>query len=133
MRFEHRLGLLPLLGLGAIARVLFHFIAFRGNHGAIGANFENLIQAKTGKKFVAAIAAVDNVKVAFPKFAQPKRDRGQRSHKRRIHHRAIFQINYELAVTAVDHLLREFFQTSAVEEVTLAFHSHPNGGAVHAH
>jgi hypothetical protein len=45
----------------------------------------------------------------------------------------MFQINNKLAVTAVDHFLREFLQAPAVQEVTLAFHSHPNGGTVHAH
>jgi proteasome lid subunit RPN8/RPN11 len=29
--------------------------------------------------------------------------------------------------------LREFFQAPAVQEVALAFHSHPNGRTVHAH
>jgi len=29
--------------------------------------------------------------------------------------------------------LREFLQAPAVEEVTLPFYSHPNGGTVYAH
>ena len=45
----------------------------------------------------------------------------------------MLQIKNKLAVAAVDHFLREFFQAPAIQEVALAFHSHPNGGAVHAH
>ena len=96
-------------------------------------NFENLVKAKSGEKLLAAIATTNDVKMALAEFLQPKCHCRHRSHEGRIHHRAMFQVYYKLAVAAVDHFLREFFQAPAIQEGTLTFHSHPNGGAVHAH
>ncbi len=71
--------------------------------------------------------------MTLAEFLQPQRDGRHCSHEGRIHHRAMFQIENKLAVTAVDHFLRELLEAPAVQEVTLAFHSHPNGRTVHAH
>ena len=132
MRFQHRFGALSFFNAGDVMRALLHLFALRSNR-AIGLNIENLIESEAGKKFVAPSAAMNDVKMSLAKFFQSQRHRRHCAHKGGIHHRAMFEINDELAVTAVDHLLREFFQATAVEEVALPFYSHPNGGAVHAH
>src|SRR5439155_95428 len=82
-----------------------------------------------GKKFAAAIATMHDMEMTLPEFLQPQRHRRHCSHEGRIHHRAMFQIKNKFAIAAIDHLLREFFQAPAVQEVALAFHSHPNGGS----
>ena len=41
------------------------------------------------------------------------------------------QIDHKLAVTAVHHFLGELLEVPAVEEASLALHSHPNGWTVH--
>ena len=107
MRFQHGLGRFFFSRLSAVGRVLLHFLAFRGRR-AIGPNIENLVEPQPGKKVAAALAAMDDVKMALTNFSQSKGDRGQRSHKCRIHHRAILQVDDELAVTAIDHFLGEF-------------------------
>src|SRR2546421_3658715 len=96
-------------------------------------DLKNLVQSETGKEVAAALATVHDLKVALPKFFQSQRDRGHCPHECGIHHRATFQIKDKLAVTAVDHFLRELLKVPAIEEVPFAFHTHPNGGTVNAH
>ena len=131
MRFEHRFTCFLFSSLGTVD-FLFHFLAFRGQ-GTVGADVENLVQSESGKKVAAALATMYDVKMSLPDFLQTQRDRRQRPHECGIHHRAILEVNYKLAVTAVDHFLREFFEAPAVEEVALPLHSNPNGGTVYAH
>src|SRR5579864_5816161 len=111
--------------------LVLHFLAFRSSC-AVGTNFENLVQPETGKKLPASLTTMDHAKMSLAKLFQSQCHCGHCSHESGIHHRAMFEIENELAVTAVYHLLRELFQVPAVQEVALAFHSHPNGGAVHA-
>ena len=132
MRFQHRFGALFFLRFGGEASVLFHLFAFRSDR-PIRVNIENLVESESGKKFSTALTGVDDMKMALPQLLQSQRDRRHCSHESGIHHRAIFQIDHKLAITAVDHLLREFLEAPAVEEVALPFHSNPNGGTVYAH
>jgi hypothetical protein len=101
VRFEHRLGLLSLSGIRALASGrLFERFAFRCT-SAIAMDIEYLIQSKTGKKLLASIAAMNNVKVAAPEFLEAQGHTGHRSHECGIHHRAIRQIYYKFAIPAV--------------------------------
>ena len=96
-------------------------------------NTEDLIKTKPGQKIPAAISAVNDVKMTAAELLQAQRHPSHRAHEGGIHHRAIFQVDHKLAITAIDHFLREFLEAPTVEEVALPFHSNPNGGTVYAH
>ena len=72
------------------------------------------------------------MKMTLAEFLESQRDGRHCTHKRRIHHRAMLQIDDKLAITAIDHLLRELFQAPTIQEIALALHSHPNGGTIYA-
>src|SRR6516162_4262768 len=74
---------------------------------------------------------MNHMKMPAAQFLQSQRHSGQRPHKRRVHHRAIGQIDHELAVAAVHHFPRELLEISAIEEASLAFDLHPHGWTVH--
>ncbi len=95
-------------------------------------NAEYLVEAEAGEQLAAAFAAAHNVQMTMPELLQAQRDASHCSHERGIHHRAVLQVHDKFAMAAIHHLAREFFEVPAIEEVALAFHSHPNGVAVYS-
>ena len=69
---------------------------------------------------------IDDRQRTFAELAKPKRDPGQRAHKRRIHPLTIAQIDDKLARTAMDHLLGKLSQSRAVGGRTVSLHPNPN-------
>ena len=69
---------------------------------------EDLVETKTAKEFATALAAMDNVQMSVSQLFQAKSHTCHCPHKGGIHHRALFQIDNELAITAIDHLAGEF-------------------------
>ena len=102
---------------------------------------KDLVQPQPGEQIVVALVGVDDVHLALADFAQAQGDAGERAHERRIHHRAIRQINHEIAVAAVNHGRGETFDPSAVLERAFALHADADhflvapyqdrGGSVH--
>ena len=65
MRFQHRFSPLLFFSSGDDACVLLHLFAFWSGR-AIRADFENLVEPKSGKKLATAIATMNNVEMALP-------------------------------------------------------------------
>jgi len=53
-------------------------------------------------------------------------DTGKRAHEGGVHDRTTLEIDHELAVAAVDHLLGKFLQPGAVQEGALPLNTHPH-------
>src|SRR4051812_33196895 len=101
MRLEHGFGLTAFVVSRMISCGIQQF-AFRCS-GAVSVNAKDLVEAETGEKLLAARAAMHNMEMPVPQFLQPKRYTGHRSHKSGVHHRAVFEIDDELAIAAVYH------------------------------
>ena len=98
---------------------------------AIGVNFKDLVETQTGQKFVAARSAMHDMKMTVTQLLQTQGHSSHRPHESGIHHRAVFQVDDELAITAVDHFLGKFLQVSTVKEAAFALDLDPNGWPVY--
>src|SRR5206468_11738753 len=86
MRLQHRLRLFLFLIHRRLDRGgSLERSAFRGA-GTVSANIEYLIQAQSGEQFVAAVPAMNDVKLSMSQLSQSKRHAGHRSHECVIHH-----------------------------------------------
>jgi len=131
MGIEHvGADLLLLLGRRAVRLFALEQFALRRG-GPIRVDVEYLIEPETSQETPAALTAMDDVKMAVPKFLQAQRHARHRAHKGGIHHRAILQVHDKFAVATVDHLAGKFLEIAAVEEASLALDFHPNGIAVY--
>ena len=81
---------------------------------AIRLNAENLVEAKSGKKLVAAGRAMDDPKIAAAEFLQTKRHTRHGAHEGRIHRGAVIEVDDEFAVAALDHFPGKLLQIAAV-------------------
>ena len=99
---------------------------------AVRMDAEDLVETKTGQEIVASLTTVDHVKMSVPQFFQAQSHSRHCSHEGGIHHDALFQVDDEFAIAAIDHLAGEFLEVAAVEEATLALNLHPNGIAVYS-
>jgi hypothetical protein len=77
-------------------------------------NAEDLIKTKPGEKLTAAISAVNDVEMTVAELLQSQCHACHCAHERRVHHRAIGQIDHKFAITAIDHFPSELFKTSAI-------------------
>ena len=131
VRLQHCASLLLLLpGGGFSGRFTRQLLAF-GRRGAVAMNIEKLVKPEPVKQFAAAPAAVNDVQVSMTEFLEPQGHASHGSHEGGIHHRAVAQVDDELAVTAVDHLAGKFLEVPAVQKVALTFDPNPDGGAVY--
>ena len=128
---QHR----PRLFLFLLRRYIAALISFKrfalGRRRTIGLDTKDLVETKTGEQLPASISAMHDTEMAVPEFFQAQGYTGHGAHKRGIHHGTISQVDDELTVTTVDHLLGELLKVPAIQETSLSFHLHPNGRTVH--
>ena len=77
---------------------------------------KKLIEAEIFQKGGIAGIHIDRPEPALPDFAEPERDTGQGAHECRVHQLTGLQVDHELPVASLDHLLHKFFDARAVLE-----------------
>ena len=131
VRLQHGAGLLAFLVARRFSSRSFGEYFTFGRGGAVDMHIEELIKTQPRKQLVAAVATVNDVQMALAKFFQAQRHSRHGSHERRIHHRAIGQVDNKFAVTAIHHFTRELFQVAAIQKIALAFDFDPDRWAIY--